>query len=373
MAGFNLGRIIGEKGEKGETGPKGDTGAKGEKGDKGDNGKDGLTPVFTVGEVTTLTNGESALVEIDSSNPENPVLSFKIPAGKDGRDALGDMLKTVYDTNGVGTDIFEYARKLFDDCLKTEGGNLSGSLTVAESPLSERAARNISIASSLPETGAEGDVFIVLNDKNAKTLGDCNEGDTVIIKENGKDTVYLVAGINYHGENTVSLLRKNLCPFRCSYDYERREQYSMSDIDIFLESMFISVFSPRVRNSLISVNNTDKAYRHCFLLSKNDYTYMNYFSDIKKRTACIEGTGYNDVHLTSSTGTKGYIVGVGTSGEFVSISISSSASFRPTIVLPSDFPVVNTQKDSLPAVMPVTPNPGIYVYAGGEWRECALL
>ncbi len=373
MAGFNLGRIIGEKGEKGETGPKGDTGAKGEKGDKGDNGKDGLTPVFTVGEVTTLTNGESALVEIDSSNPANPILLFKIPAGKDGRDALGDMLKTVYDTKGVGTDIFEYARKLFDGCLKTEGGNLSGSLTVAESPLLERAVRNISIASSLPEAGAEGDVFIVLNDKNAKTLGDCNEGDMVIIKENGKDIVYLVAGINYHEENTVSLIRKDLCPFKCSYDYERREEYPMSDIDIFLESMFISVYSPAVRNSLVSIKNADNVYRHCFILSKNDYTYMNYFSDTKRRAAYIEGTGYNDPHLTSSTGTSGYIVGVGTAGEFVSISISNLASFRPAIVLPSAFPVINTLQDSQPAVMPVTPNPGIYVYAGGEWRECALL
>ena len=373
MAGFNLGRIIGEKGEKGDIGPKGDTGAKGEKGDKGDAGKDGLTPVFTVGEVTTLTNGESALVEIDSSNPVNPVLSFKIPAGKDGRDALGDMLKTVYDTKGVGTDIFEYARKLFDGCLKTEGGNLSGSLTVAESPLFERAVRNISIASSLPEAGAEGDIFIKLNDKNAKTLGDCNEGDRVIIKENGKDIVYLVAGINHHGENTVSLLRMDLCSFKCSYDYERREQYPMSDIDIFLESMFISVYSPAVRNSLVPIKNDDDVYRHCFILSKNDYMYMNYFSDIKRRMAHREGTGYNDAHLTASIGTKGYIVGVGTTGEFVSIGIASSASFRPAIVLPSSFPVINTQKDSLPAVMPVTPNPGIYVYAGGEWRECALL
>lgn len=373
MAGFNLGRIIGEKGEKGETGPKGDTGAKGEKGDKGDAGKDGLTPVFTVGEVTTLTNGESALVEIDSSNPENPVLSFKIPAGKDGRDALGDMLKTIYDTKGIGTDIFEYARKLFDGCLKTEGGNLSGGLTVAESPLSERAVRNISIASSLPEAGAEGDIFIKLNDKNVKTLGDCNEGEMVIIKENGKDIVYIVAGINYHGENTVSLLRKELYPFKCTYDYKRRDEYRMSDIDVFLESMFISVYTPAVRNSLVSVNNADNVYRHCFLLSKKDYTNMNYFADTKKRIARKEGEGYNDSHMTSTTGTKGYITGVGTTGEFVSISISSSASFRPAIVLPSNFPVINTLQDSLPAVMPVTPNPGIYVYAGGEWRECALL
>lgn len=373
MAGFNLGRIIGEKGDKGEMGPKGDTGAKGEKGDKGDNGKDGLTPVFTVGEVTTLTNGESALVEIDSSNPANPLLSFKIPAGKDGRDALGDMLKTVYDPKDVGTDIFEYAKKLFDGCLKTEGGNLSGSLTVAESPLSERAVRNISIASSLPDAGAEGDVFIVLNDKNSKTLGDCNEGDMVILKENGNDIVYLVIGVNYHGENTVSLLRRDLYPFQCPYDSERRDKYFMSDIDIFLESMFISVFSSAMRNSLVPIKNTDNTCRHCFILSKNDYTEMNYFSDVKKRAAFKEGTGYNDVHLTSSPSTKGYIVAVGTSGEFISIDISSLASFRPTIVLPADFPVINTKKGSLPAVMPITPSPGIYVYAGGEWRECAML
>lgn len=373
MAGFNLGRIIGEKGEMGEMGPKGDTGAKGEKGDKGDNGKDGLTPVFTVGEVTTLTSGESALVEIDSSNPENPVLSFKIPAGKDGRDALGDMLKTIYDTKGIGTDIFEYARKLFDGCLKTEGGNLSGSLTAAESPLSERAVRNTSVASSLPEAGAEGDVFIVLNDKNAKTLGDCNEGEAVIIKENGKDIVYLVAGINYHGENTVSLLRKDLCPFKCTYDLKRREEYPMSDIDMFLESMFTSVYSSRVRNSLVPIKNTDNVYRHCFLLSRSDYSSMNYFSDIKRRKACEEGTSYNASYITATAGTNGNVIGVSTEGEFFSISSSTAAFFRPTIVLPTAFPVINTQHNSQPAVMPVIPHAGIYVYAGGEWRECALL
>ncbi len=373
MGSFNLGRIKGEKGDRGDIGPKGDTGAKGEKGEKGDNGRDGITPVFKVGTVTTLENGESALVEIDSSNPSSPVISFEIPAGKDGKDALGDMLKAVYDTKGVGTDVFEYAKGLFSECLKVEGGTLSGSLTATESPLTERVIRNISISSYLPETGAEGDIFVLLADKNAKTLGECNEGDRVIIKENGEDTVYLVVGIDYHKENCVTLLRKDLYDKKCCYDKTNRGEYPMSDIDVFLESMFVSIYPKAVRDALVPVEIFDLIYRRCFLLGKSDYTDMNYFSDIKKRTAYRDRTALNDVHITANTGSSSKIVAVGTSGDFVSVSTYNYEFFRPAITLPSTFPVVNTELDSEPAIMPLSPCAGVYVFSGGEWRECALL
>lgn len=373
MGSFNLGRIKGEKGDRGETGPKGDTGAKGEKGDKGDNGRDGCTPVFSVGEVTTLGDGENALVEIDTSDPANPVLTFRIPRGKDGNDAFGDMLKNVYDTNGVGADIFEYAKELFSGCLKTNGGTLSGGLTAAQSPLTERAVRNISISSALPETGVEGDIFILLVDKSTKTLGECNEGDSVIIKENDEDTVYIVAGINYHEENTVTLIRKDLYPSRCCYDYHKRDTYPMSDIDIYLESMLVSVYPQKVRDALVPVKHSDITYRHCFLLTKKDYTNMNYFSEIKRRAAYRDRSGISDIHITANTGTSGNIIAVSTSGEFVSASTFSNEYFRPAIVLPSTLAVVNTELDSAPAVMPLSLCSGIYVFAGGEWMECALL
>ena len=238
MGSFNLGRIKGDKGDRGETGPKGDTGAKGEKGEKGDNGRDGLTPVFAVGEVITLQNGEEAEVEIDASVPSNPVLSFKIPTGKDGKDALGDMVKSVYDTQGVATDVFDYARSLYEKCMKSEGGNLSGSLVAAETPLEERAVRNISVATELPDSGAEGDILILLKDVSHRKLGECNEGDILVLAENGEKTPYLVVGIDYHGRGNVTLVRKDLSPIRSFYDYSRRGDYIMSDIDIFMETIY---------------------------------------------------------------------------------------------------------------------------------------
>lgn len=373
MGSFNLGRIKGDKGDRGDIGPKGDTGVKGEKGDKGDNGRDGLTPVFRIGEVETLVNGEQALAEIDSSDPANPVLSFKIPAGKDGKDALGDMMKTVYDSEEMNRDIFQFARELFSECLKPVGGTLSGSLTAAETPLSERAVRNISVASALPESGAEGDVFILLADKNAKTIGECNEGDVVIIKEHGEDTVYLVAGIDYHKDGTVTLIRKELCPYRCCYDYKKRGEYPMSDIDVLMESMYVSTYSPTLRNALVPIKHTNNVYRHCFILKRADYTSMNYFADLKNRMATRNGTGIVEPHMTADTSSQGTVVAISTTGEFGSISTYDNSYFRPAIVLPSDFRVVNSEFNSEPAVVPLYPSAGVYLFADGEWRECALL
>ena len=95
MASFNLGRVKGDKGDKGDTGAKGERGEKGEKGDTGARGIDGRTPVFAVGETVTISPEEEAHVELNSDDAENPVLSFYIPRGHDGRDAMGDMLSAV--------------------------------------------------------------------------------------------------------------------------------------------------------------------------------------------------------------------------------------------------------------------------------------
>lgn len=49
----------------------------------------GETPEFTVGEVFTLEPNEKAWVTIDNTNPENPVISFGIPQGEDGKNGTG--------------------------------------------------------------------------------------------------------------------------------------------------------------------------------------------------------------------------------------------------------------------------------------------
>ena len=372
MASFNLGRIRGEKGDRGEMGPKGDTGAKGEKGDKGDNGRDGVTPVFRMGNVKTLKSGKSAYAEIDNTNPAAPVLYLEIPAGRDGKDANADMLKSVYDENGECTDIFKYAQNLFSTCLKYEGGTLSGNLVAAESPLSEKAVRNVSISTKLPSSGAEGEIFILLTEKVSKTLGECREGDQVVIKEGGNDTAYIVVGINYHKSNSVTLLRKDMHYAKCCYDKRFRGEYKMSDIDVFLESMFASLYPQNVRDSLISVERDTDAYRRCFLLSKGEYTDMAYFSDTTNRAANKDGTTTKGIHITATIGASKTTIAVTTNGEFVSVSSATEENFRPAIILPSTFPVVNTQIDSQAAVVPVSAQAGIYVFADGEWKECAL-
>ena len=64
--------------------PKGDTGSKGDKGDKGDTGSVGPAPIFTVGTTSSLPAGSAPEITIDSSDPAHPVMDFGIPAGAKG-------------------------------------------------------------------------------------------------------------------------------------------------------------------------------------------------------------------------------------------------------------------------------------------------
>ncbi len=371
MAGFNLGRIIGEKGEKGEMGPKGDTGAKGERGEKGDNGKDGLTPIFSVGKVETLLPGEDASVEIDVANPASPLLNFGIPAGKDGKDSLGDMIKAVYDKKGVNTDVYEYAEKLFEKCLEKTGGNMAGSLIAAEAPLTERAVRNISVGVKLPQSGANGDICIITKDTSEKKLGECQEGNAVILKENGKDCTYIIVGLNRHAENSVTLVREELCGQKAYYDYGNRGEYFMSDIDSYLESIHISVFPDKIRNSLLSVEVEGGCYRHCFLLSQSDFANMSYFNTKNNRIAKINGSDTAGEYMTSTCSSMKKITTITATGDFSIVDTYEKKMFRPAIVLPSEFPVENTSASSRPTMKLPDAEKGIYVFLDGVWKECS--
>lgn len=122
MASFNLGRI---RGEKGDTGLSGEKGEQGERGAQGPQGVMGFTPVFSVKETNTIGESEGARVEMDSSNPQNPLLSFFIPKGADGKDALGDMISSIYDSQQKKSDVFEYADSLFEGSMKKERRRIS--------------------------------------------------------------------------------------------------------------------------------------------------------------------------------------------------------------------------------------------------------
>ena len=227
MASFNLGRIKGDKGDKGDTGPKGERGEKGEKGDTGERGADGRTPVFTIGETMTISPDEEAYAELDTTDIENPVLSFHIPRGHDGRDAMGDMLSAVYDSEGKGEDFYKYADSLFEKSLKKDEGTIE-KLTVGETDGKSAVVRNISMRSSLPETAVEGDICIITEEENSKKLGDCEVGSTMLIEENGEDTEYTIIAKDYHGENSITLMRKNVPPLGIKFSYQNRDTYCNS-------------------------------------------------------------------------------------------------------------------------------------------------
>ena len=369
MASFNLGRIKGDKGDRGDIGPIGETGPKGAKGDKGDRGTDGSTPVFSVGKTETLSSSEEAYVEINTEKPENPVLSFYIPRGKDGKDAAGDMQQTVYDKNGRQEDIFEYADTLFTRALKVSGGTLTGALKANESILTDGYIRNISVNSSLPENAANGDICIVLYDEGTKTLKDCALGTVVFLEENGKEIQYLLVGKNHHKTGGITLIRKDLAPYEQCFDLKSCGKYPLSDIDILVETMYKNLYSKRVRENLLSINLDGICYRQCFLLSYKDLTEMEYFSSDAKRVAFRDGKSYADQYITRSL-TDNKVYTVKDTGSFTIITQSTSAYYRPAIVLPENLVVANTIYNNSAAVKLPDTKSGIYIYLNGEWKEC---
>lgn len=372
MASFNLGRIKGDKGEKGDTGAKGDRGEKGDKGDVGANGIDGRTPVFTVHETVTISPDEEAYVKLNSDDIENPVLSFYIPRGHDGKDAGGDMLSAVYDSDGKGEDFYKYADSLFEKTLKKEGDTLLGRLTVGEAAGKEASVRNVSMRHTFPQEAVEGDICILTADKNAKTLGECEVGSTMLIDEEGVPEEYIIVAKDYHRKNTVTLIRKYLPGWKTKFNYSGKEGYIMSNIDMMLETTFISRFSSEIRKNLVSASIGGTNVRYCFLLIKNDFEDMDYFKVLENRTA----TEYLDIdkedyYIRSNFGDRAYIVTA--SGEITLIPQTSDKRYRPAIVLPSSLEVENTVKNQNPAVKIPDIKKGIYAFLGGEWKECATL
>lgn len=370
MASFNLGRIKGDKGDKGDPGIKGDKGERGDRGERGERGSDAPIPVFSVGTTNTLESSMEAYVEICTEDSENYVLNFSIPKGKDGNDALGDMKKSTYDPRGIGTDIFEYAKALYEECLKNSGGKLTGAVTACESPLESACVRNVYISTKFPENSANGDLCIIRKDENSKTLGECAEGSSVIISENGKDCEYLIIAKNYHSKNSVTLLRKNLLPTPMAFDVKTRLSYIMSDVDIFLETMYINQLPENISDSVIPVEVENNFLRRCFLLSYGELNSIDYFSQAGSKIAAIDNSSSKAGYITRSTPDSRSAYCVTENGIFGTVSQIAESHLRPVIVLTSDMAVSNTEYNSNPAVR-AEDNPwGIYLFIDGQWKEC---
>lgn len=367
MASFNLGRIKGDKGDKGDTGAKGD---KGERGERGERGNDAPIPVFTIGDTKTLSSSEEAYVELNTEDAENPILNFSIPRGRDGKDAEGDMKSAVYDSEGLNQDIFAYARSLVDTCIKKDGGRLTGALDAGENAMAIPCVRNVSIASTLPESGANGDICIIIEDENGKKLGECAVGTSFLVTEGGTESEYIIVGKNFHGENSVTLLRKHLTDIVLQLDANTRMSYIMSDTDVFLETMYINLFPERIRKLILLTPIENDFSRRCFLLSNTELSSMEYFSSEEQRSATKKDTTSRTSYFTRSLSDSNNYYIVSATGSLTTFNKGSQLPLRPAIVLPYDAEVVNTQYKSSPAVKLYDVPVGIYVFADGKWKEC---
>ena len=369
MASFNLGRIKGDKGDKGDTGAKGD---KGDKGERGERGSDAPIPVFTIGDTRTAPSSEEAYVELNTEDALNPVLNFSIPRGYDGKDADGDMKSAIYDSEGINQDIFAYARNLADACLKKEGGRLSGALAAGENPLAMPCVRNVSVAAALPESGANGDICIIVEEENGKKLGECVVGTSLLVSEGEVECEYIIAGKNFHGENSVTLIRKNLTDMVLPLETNDHSTYPMCDSDVFLETMYINLFPERIKRLLLSAPIENNFSRRCFLLSYTELASMEYFSSDDLRKASKKNTTSTGMYFTRSLSEGSNFYAVSNSGGFTTAKKNVKFSLRPAIVLPYDTVVENTEYDDSPAVKLYDAPGGIYVFADGKWKECKI-
>lgn len=368
MASFNLGRIKGDAGPAGVQGPKGDKGEKGDKGDKGEQGNSGYTPIFTINETQTVLPDESARVEINTDIPQSPVLTFYIPKGKDGKDALGDMVSSIYDSKGIRKDIFEYVDALAGLCIKKGGDTFTGKVKAYSDNIADSCIRNIIVAKNLPDNALSGDIGIVLESTNSLTLNDQNIGTIVTVKEDGIDAPYIIAGKNYHKEGTVTLIRRDLLPYSGCFDFQYRKTYDMSNADMYLENIYLKELDDTFKKNIVTISLINCGKRRVFLPTYDDLNYLEYFRTNSKVAQTI-GSSRNSSYWTRTL-TTDKVGTINSLGEEELLTPSEKAGFRPLIVLSGDAAVENTVFEEAHSVKLQEKKRGLYVFDGGIWKEC---
>ena len=367
MASFNLGKIKGDKGEKGDIGPKGE---KGEKGDIGERGTDGFTPVFSIAQTSTLPHDSDAYVELDNSDEQNPVLKFYIPRGKDGNDASGDMPSAQYDKNQRKTDIYEYADKLAENSFKKDGGAFIGQVKAYVSGPEEICVRNVSVAEVLPSNAKNGDICVLTKKKSNITLKDLGLGSCVLIKENGVDREYMVFSNNTRHSGKTELLRKNLLNSRVVYEKSNVSKYTQSDVDIFLNSVFINSLDECVRSELTETMIEQNVFRKVYIASREETSSFNYY-DNNSFKAQTDSGGYGTYWTRTPTGETS-VYCYNDAGNGTVFSVTGMLFARPVIVLPCDTCVENADTASGMGYRLLEGKGGIYIFKNGEWSECEL-
>ena len=368
MAEFNLGCI---KGSKGDAGPKGDKGDKGDTGARGPAGADGLTPVFSIGVVETLDAGYGARVEVDSGLPENPILNFYIPKGKDGKDSSGDMNEKIYDPTGKKEDIYKYAENLFKKCVDKNGATMEGNLVAGICELQEKGVRNISFSQVFPTSAANGDMCFLLPENNGKYLSECETGTSLLLDECNEKAEYIIVEKNYNNSVGIILIRKYLPDETQYFAYNRRPVYAGSDIDVYLESIYCRKFSEYIQKKLFHVELGNDCVRQCFLPSREELAKMEYFRSNPREAACVDESSCRK-YMTRDIIDSKTMYAVDYTGNFGGAGQSDKINFRPMICLPEDMLVENSTYNRTAVVVPVEKKTGIYLFKDGIWEEMFL-
>lgn len=366
MPKFNLGKIKGDTGARGEQGVQGEQGIQGEQGPKGDRGEDGYTPVFTVGTVETVEAGSNALVEIDSSDPRNPVISFSVPKGADGRDNSGDMETSVYDVSGKKTDVYNYAEQLVNHCIKESGGALSGKLFSAGGETSAMCVRNLCIADELPGDARIGDFCLLKEKKSQLTIDSLAVGSSVGVYENGQTVPYVIAGKDYHIDGTVTLVRKCIYT-NMKYAAGDMYKYETSFPDMYLEHNYRKLLSDAMQKKLRSVKLSDGQYRSVFIPSREEIREMEYF----KTNSAVAKNDSGDkcsywTRSRHSSTSRVYIISTG--GDAVAQALNYTDGLRPMVVVDKNFCIQSADNSEFLYEMSESKT-GLFVREESGWEK----
>lgn len=174
-------------------------------------GDDGSTPMFTIGDVTTLDSDQEATVNITGTS-KNPILNFGIPKGKDA-DELADITTTdeKVKLNSSSTDA-KYLEELLDNntlVVDIENGvikavSLDGlETTVATLNFIKNLDKDImlylnSISNPMEFKG------VVATDDDLNTIVDAKSGNTYIVQSSASNSDKTMTFV-YNGTDFVPL------------------------------------------------------------------------------------------------------------------------------------------------------------------------
>lgn len=178
---------------------------------------------------------------------------------------------------------------------------------------------------------------------------------TVYILENDKYVPYIVLTSDYN--NNTLLLRQDIIEYSCTYNDNGKVYYPDSNIDLYLNSIFLNSFAEKFRKKIIDSeirispqsiisDETDGIQRKVFLLSateasiRSDFCYeegkvLKYFKKPSNRIAYRNNLASSWCLRSTYTADSGLVWYISSSGSLGGASVQFEKGIRPAFCVDS--------------------------------------